>query len=188
MTTVYFVRHAQPNFENHDDSTRELTAKGLEDRKLVTAFLRDKEIDAVLSSPYKRAVDTVKDFADTKGLDIKLIDDFRERKIDGWIEDFDSFCKRQWTDLDYKLPGGESLGEVQERNVRALNQTLETYSGKNVAVGSHGIALSTIINHFDPSFGYDQFEEIRNLMPWVVKFTFDDKQCLEIHQYNLFLL
>ena len=41
MTNVYFVRHAQPNYENHDDLTRELTEKGLQDRKLVTEFLRD---------------------------------------------------------------------------------------------------------------------------------------------------
>ena len=38
MTTVYFVRHAQPNYENHDDMLRELTAKGMEDRKLATRF------------------------------------------------------------------------------------------------------------------------------------------------------
>ena len=61
-TTVYFVRHAQPNYKNHDDMLRELSAKGLQDRKLVTNFLKDKEIDMVFSSPYKRAVDTVKDF------------------------------------------------------------------------------------------------------------------------------
>lgn len=44
MTNVYFVRHAQPNYENHDDLPRELTEKGLQDRKLVTEFLRDKEV------------------------------------------------------------------------------------------------------------------------------------------------
>ena len=27
MTNVYFVRHAQPNYENHDDLTRELTRR-----------------------------------------------------------------------------------------------------------------------------------------------------------------
>lgn len=42
MTNVYFVRHAQPNYENHDDLICELTEKGLQDRKLVTEFLRDK--------------------------------------------------------------------------------------------------------------------------------------------------
>ena len=47
-TIVYFVRHAQPNYENHDDMLRELSAKGLQDRKLVTDFLKDKEIDLVL--------------------------------------------------------------------------------------------------------------------------------------------
>ena len=56
MTNVYFVRHEQPNYENHDDLTRELTENGLQDRKLVTEYLRDKEIHAVLSSPFKRMV------------------------------------------------------------------------------------------------------------------------------------
>lgn len=50
ITVVYFVRHAEPNYENHDDMTRELSAKGLKDRKLVTKFLMDKNIQIVLSS------------------------------------------------------------------------------------------------------------------------------------------
>ena len=96
LTTVYFVRHAQPNYENHDDMLRELTAKGLEDRKLVTKFLADKNVDVVLSSPFHRSIDTVRHFADSKGLEIGIIDDFRERCIDSvWIEDFNGFCKKQ---------------------------------------------------------------------------------------------
>ena len=43
MTTIYFVRHAQPNYENHDDMSRELSEKGLRDRALVTDFLRDRK-------------------------------------------------------------------------------------------------------------------------------------------------
>ena len=65
MTTIYFVRHAEPNYRNHDDASRELSPRGLEDRILVTDFLMDKDVSAVLSSPYKRAVDTVRHFADT---------------------------------------------------------------------------------------------------------------------------
>lgn len=41
MTNVYFARHAQPNYENHDDLTRELTEKGLQDRKLVTELMKN---------------------------------------------------------------------------------------------------------------------------------------------------
>ena len=89
MTVIYFVRHAEPNYNNHIDSERELSPKGLKDRKLVTEFFSNKQIDLVLSSPYKRAIDTVKDFADAYGHEIEIVDDFRERKIDSvWIEDF----------------------------------------------------------------------------------------------------
>lgn len=187
-TTIYFVRHATPNFNNHDDLTRELTPQGLEDRKLVTEFLWDKDIEAALSSPYKRAFDTIKEFADARGLEIQIIDDFRERKVDNqWVKDMKRFCKRQWRDFDYKLPEGESLNEAQRRNIRALKQVLEMHHGKNVIIGSHGTALSTIINYFDNTFGYNEFEEIRNLMPWIVCFIFDGDKCVEINKYNLFL-
>ena len=187
MTTVYFVRHAQPNYENHDDMMRELTAKGLEDRKLVTKFLSDKNVDVVLSSPFYRSIDTVRHFADTSGLEISIVEDFRERRIDSvWIEDFNGFCKKQWEDFNYKLSDGESLSEVQERNIAALHKVLTEHAGKNIVVGSHGTALSTIVNFYDNSFGYAEFEKIRGLMPWVVEFAFEKLECVGIKQYNLF--
>ena len=96
MTKVYFVRHAEPNYNNRDDMSRELSAKGMVDRKLVTWFLADKNIEVVLSSPFKRAFDTVAHFADSKGLSIEIIDDFRERKVDSvWIEDFAMFSMQE---------------------------------------------------------------------------------------------
>ena len=187
MTTVYFVRHAQPNYENHDDMLRELTAQGMEDRKMVTRFLSDKNVDMVLSSPFHRSVETVRHFADSKGLEIGIVEDFRERRIDSvWIEDFNGFCKKQWEDFSYKLSDGESLSEVQKRNIAALNQVLKDYAGKTIVVGSHGTALSTIVNYYDNSFGYAEFEKIRGLMPWVVEFNFDGLECVWLKQYNLF--
>lgn len=189
MTNVYFVRHAQPNYSNHDDLTRELTEKGLADRRLVTEYLMERDIRAVFSSPFLRSVDTVKDFADRKGLTIERIDDFRERRIDSvWIEDFNAFARRQWSDFSYKLSDGECLGEVQERNIRALLTLVKAYKDQNIVIGSHGTALSTVINYFDPSFGYDAFEEIRGLMPWIVRFAFEDDRCTEIEKIDLFCL
>lgn len=187
MTNVYFVRHAEPNYDNHDDMTRELSEKGLKDRTLVTEFLLDKQIDAVLSSPFMRAVDTVRDFAERQGHEIEIIADFRERRIDNcWIEDFKGFCKKQWEDFSYKLSDGECLREVQTRNIAALKDLLKRYAGKNVVVGSHGTALSTLINYYDHSFGYAQFEKIRGLMPWIVQFCFEGEDCVDIRKYNVF--
>ena len=187
MTTIYFVRHAESNYNNHDDLSRELTNKGLQDRKLVTGFLMDKQVDVVLSSPYKRSVDTVADFAEAMHLEIHIMDDFRERKVDrAWIEDFNSFCRKQWEDFDYKLSDGETLREVQSRNIEALAHVLKEYNGKNIVIGSHGTALCTVINFYDNTFGYSDFEKIRPFMPYVVKFVFEDHVCLEIEKYNLF--
>ena len=78
------------------------------------------------------------------------------------------------------------MDEVQKRNITALNDVLERYNGKNIIVGSHGTALSTIINYYDKSFGYSEFEKVKGLMPWIVRFTFKDEKCVEIKQFNLF--
>ena len=186
MTTVYFVRHAQPNYENRNDETRELTKKGLKDRTLVTGFLLGKGVDVVLSSPYKRSVDTVKDFADHYGFEIKTIAGFRERKIDSvWIEDFAAFSKAQWADFDYKLTDGESLHEVQTRNIKALEEVLREYENKTVVIGSHGTALSTVIHYYDNSFGYDAFQKVKGIMPWVVKFRFDERRFVSFEEIDL---
>ncbi|WMC92539.1 histidine phosphatase family protein [Kineothrix sp. MB12-C1] len=187
MTGVYFVRHAEPNYMNHNDELRELTEKGLSDRKLVTDFLKDKSIDVVLSSPYKRSIDTVKDFADKYGHQVVTVSDFRERKIDSvWIDDFTAFCQRQWIDFDYKLTDGETLREVQARNINALKWVLKEYRNKNIVVGSHGTALSTIINYYDASFGYSSFNNIKGLMPWIVKFTFEEDSLQSIEILDVF--
>lgn len=187
MTIVYFVRHAEPNYDNHDDLKRELTPKGKEDSKLVTKFMLKKPIDVILSSPYKRAVDTLSDLSLSTNLPIITIEDFKERKIDSiWIENFTSFAKQQWLDFNYKLTDGESLGEVQKRNIAALQKVLKQYTNKKIVIGSHGTALSTIINYYDPSFDYDHFEAIRLLMPWIVQFTFDGEKCIAIEYFNVF--
>ena len=110
MTRVYFVRHAEPNYSNHDDRNRELTERGMRDRSLVTEFLLDKNVDAVISSPYRRAVDTIEEFARLRGLAVELMEDFRERRVDScWIEDYTAFSRQQWNDYSYRLSDGECL-------------------------------------------------------------------------------
>ena len=187
MTHIYFVRHAEPNYNNHDDLTRELSPKGMADRELVSEFLADKQVDIVLSSPYKRAVDTVAHFASLRDLPITTIRDFRERKVDSvWIDDFDTFTRNQWADFNYKLIDGETLAEVQKRNISALQEVIKQHKGKTVVIGSHGTALSTIINHFVPQFGIEEFSRIKSIMPWIVHFSFLDNDCVRIEEYDLF--
>ena len=187
MTSIYFVRHAEPDFTVHDDLMRPLTSKGQKDCALVTSFLKDKNVSVILSSPYKRAVDTVAPFAKSKNLSIELIEDFRERKVDSvWIEDFDAFKKKQWADFTYKLSDGECHLEVQTRNISALKKVLENHENKNIVIGTHGTALSMMINYYDNTYGYEDFEAMHHIFPWIVRMDFSDDVCIGLEKINLF--
>ncbi|MDR2532699.1 MAG: histidine phosphatase family protein [Oscillospiraceae bacterium] len=189
ITKVFFIRHAESDISIRDPVNRPLTEKGVADRGLVTDFLNDKNIDVVLSSPFKRAFDTVADFAEKNGFEIKPIEDFRERKSDSkenWRDDFVNFMKQQWEDFNYSLSDGECLREVQERNISALNIVLTEYKDMNIVIGTHGTALSTIINYYDNTYGFEDFMAMVNIMPWVVKMTFDGNKYVESEKIDLF--
>ena len=190
MTTVYFIRHAESDNSVRDGRIRPLTEKGLADRTLVTDFLRDKAIDIILSSPFKRAVDTISDFAMKHGFEIETVEDFRERKsdIDFTKEKFgfNAFMERQWSDFNYTYSDGESLAEVQDRNIDALNEVLTRYKNKTIAIGTHGTALSTIINYYDHTYGFEDFMAMVNILPWVVRMDFNDDGCIGMEKIDLF--
>jgi len=175
MTNIYFIRHAESDYSVRNSRIRPLTQKGLADCALVTEFLRDKDIDIVLSSPYKRTVDTLQDFAEKNHFKILEIEDFREiQSNSGKInkEDFSLFMSRYWSDFNYKLPGGESLAECQERNINALKEVLAQHARKNIVIGTHGIALASILNYYGNTFGFENFMDMSFIFPWIVKMSF----------------
>ena len=190
ITTIYFVRHAKPDRgpdSPFTDRTYPLSAKGLNDCILVTTFFEDKNIDAVLSSPFVRAVDTVKPFADKYGHKIELVEGFRERAISNtWIpiEDFKAFAAKQWVDFSYKLPEGECLQEVLDRNVDALAYVLDHYHGKTLLIGTHGMSLTTLLYYFGDAIEPDGHKNMP--MPFVVKMEFLDGACVGIQKTDLF--
>jgi 2,3-bisphosphoglycerate-dependent phosphoglycerate mutase len=184
-TTIYFVRHAQSDHNVKDDLTRPLTPKGMEDTKKVTKALKDRNITKIYSSPYQRTMATVNDLANYLGLDILTIDDFRERTVGRWVEDFKEFSRNQWKDFNYKLQGGESLREVQERNISALWNVISDNMGKNIVIGTHGTALSTIINYFNPKFGFDSFWNIIDRVPYIVCFQFEGQELNDIEELEI---
>ncbi len=174
MNNIYFVRHAKPDFNIKDELLRPLSEEGIKDSKKVTEFLKDKSITKIYSSPYKRSIDTIRDFASFVSMDINLIEDFRERKISNeWIEDFNGFVKMQWNDFNYKLEDGENLKEVQDRNIRELHKILNDNNNENIVIGTHGTALSTIINYYDNTFNYESFKGIKDVMPLIVIIKFN---------------
>ncbi len=186
LTTVYFVRHCESDSSVSDASSRPLTRKGLSDVSLVTAFLKEANVSRVLSSPYKRAVDTVSDYARSIGSDVEIVDGFREWS--GYYiptEKFFQTMQRMFADLSLKEASGESFAELRKRNSDALESAVSRYAGETIAIGSHGIALSVLLAGLCPDFGYDDFFDMCERMPWIARLVFDDGRLCSYKAFDL---
>ena len=181
MTHIYFIRHAQSDRTFQQEQSRPLTAEGVSDSEKITEILKDKGITHILSSPYKRTLQTVGSLSEALGINIETDEDLRERNAGKWHGDkFFDYVKQQWDNFDYASEGGESLHQVQSRNISAVNRALEKFKGETIAISTHGTALSTILNYYYSDYGYEEFLKIADLMPLVIKLTFDDeKRCIE---------
>lgn len=181
MTELYFVRHAQADNHVREELSRPLTKKGQQDTAAVTAFFADKPVAQVYSSPYQRAIDTVRGIAEHHGLPLHIEKAFRERETGGtWLDDFPAFTRRQWSDFSYAMEGGESLSMVQQRTVPALLELVRTHPEQLVIIGTHATALSATIRYFDPDFTYARYAEFADVLPWIVRFRFEQELLLDI--------
>ena len=169
ITRIIFVRHAQAEY-GEDDRTRPLTESGLKNRDIVIKTLKDMKIDCFLSSPYKRSFDTIKPAADHFKLNIITDERFRERKVGSWEE---GWLEKRWADFSCAEEGGECLFSVQSRNIEALGEVLKDHENETVVIGTHGTALSTILNYYDNTFGLKNFLKIVNLMPYIIELDFE---------------
>lgn len=181
MTRIFFVRHAQPDHIYCDDKTRPLTSEGEADAKKVLEVLSDKNIDLFFCSPYKRSLDTIRGAAEFYGMRIITDERLRERESGKGANVKDMFRKR-WEDHDLHESGGESLNMVQKRNIAALEEILTQHRNKNIVVGTHGTALSTIMNYYDPGFGCDDFLRIIDWMPYIVEYDFENTRLVSAHE------
>ena len=85
-STLYVVRHGEnPANINREFSYRlvyySLTPKGVRQAEETAAYLRDKGIGEIYSSPLKRAVETAEIIAAPLGLSITLVEEFRENNV-----------------------------------------------------------------------------------------------------------
>jgi 2,3-bisphosphoglycerate-dependent phosphoglycerate mutase len=181
MTTIYFVRHAEPLHSWEDDRTRPLTEEGQRDANRITAFFGDKKIDALISSPYKRSYETILPTAAMFNKQIATDARLRERKAGSGGNNRELFYKRR-SDKNFAEDDGECIASVQKRNIAALNEILENNKDKTLIIGTHGTALSSIINYFNPKFGCDDFLRIINFMPYIVEMTFHENTFLEMEE------
>lgn len=180
MTTLYFVRHAHSSY-TADELTRPLSKRGAGDVPHITNRLGKEAIELVVSSPYKRAIQTVQGIADQLGTEVLLMDDLRERTLTTEpAEDFTLAMTKVWEDPTFAWEGGESNVVAQQRGVRAIQSLLDQYEGKRIAIGTHGNIMVLILNYFDGQYGYTFWKELD--MPDVYKVTFKKHELVSVEK------
>lgn len=173
LTEIYLVRHAHSEYSAEQEATRGLSERGRRDALTVTDPLSKERIEAVCSSPYVRAVQTVEGIARLVGAPIDLDPRFREKDLG----DYESQMKDRWqafqkgfAEPEFSFPGGESNRDVELRAVSAMNGVLDKYAGKRVAIGIHGCIMTIIMAHYDGRFDVGFLRSLPK--PAIYKLTF----------------
>lgn len=147
------------------------------DSKKVTAYFKTVIVHKFFSSPYKRSVDTISGSAALHNLDIFKDERLRERQKGKDGNDYGMFQKR-WADFTFCEHGGEPLGTVQKRNIEALSEVLRKHKDESVVIGTHGTALSSILNYYNPNFMCEDFLRIIDFMPYIIRLGFSGTEYL----------
>ncbi len=183
MTIVYFVRHAHSIY-SPDEYNRSLSLKGLQDANFVTNRLKDQQINAVISSPYKRAIETVQGIADAQGRQVIVLEELKERIVaSGAVADFEETMCHLWSDPNFAYEGGESNHDAQKRAIPTFNEILKQYENTQIVVGTHGNILTLILNAFDPAIGLAFWRELK--MPDIIKAEFHQLELLSLKRMKL---
>lgn len=159
MTTIYLIRHSKVfkvNNELNSDNLQvqnEKLSLSIEGELLAQNKMSNpifNNIDKLYSSNYVRAIQTAKYLADKNNLEVNVVSDLGERKfgVSSFNELPDDFGRRQFLDENYKIGDGESQKEVRNRMVSTVTKILDENKGRNIAIVSHGTAISYLLKEW----------------------------------------
>lgn len=141
------------HFQGHHTA---LTERGLQQAAFVADRCSRLEIDAIVSSPMVRALDTAKTISAVIGKSITESDLFAERRrpssiVGSALSDVEAErINTEWTQSllqgGERVLDGETFQEIAERSGRALQYLAEREEQK-ILVVSHGFFLCTFLAH-----------------------------------------
>ena len=203
MTTIYLIRHSQPfrkllgeynvnEVEQLRNEKNPLSVEGEVLAQELSEKIELQNIDVIYSSHYVRAMCTAKYIAENNQIKLNVDERLGERKfgVNKISELPPTYFEDQFRNWDYKLENGESANEVSRRMNSAILDILNNNNGKNIAIVSHGTAISAMLKtwcdvklneetklieiYFNDKFVFDGNWKC----PELFKLEFDDKNNL----------
>jgi broad specificity phosphatase PhoE len=157
MTEILLVRHAETEW-NVQEVFRgridiELNETGLRQTELLAEYLSSIKIDAIYSSPLRRALKTAEAIATPHKLEVKIAPGLIDCDFGQWqglrlqeVKDRYKELYAEWANSPHlvKIPDGESLDEVRERALKVVDEVMAKYGGTIILV-SHRVVNKVLI-------------------------------------------
>ncbi len=157
MTQIILVRHGETEW-NVGEIFRgridiELNKTGIKQAELLAKYLSYLRIDAIYSSPLRRALTTAEIMANYHKLDVVITPGLIDFDYGEWqglphqeVKDRYKELYAQWINHPgrVRMPAGESLDEVRKRAVSVVDRVIAKYEGSVVLV-SHRVVNKVLI-------------------------------------------
>ncbi|TAK36894.1 MAG: histidine phosphatase family protein [Chloroflexota bacterium] len=150
--TPWNVQRRMQGFSDGDGN--ELDETGLEQARLLAVGMRTERLVAVYASTLRRAIQTAEPVAREHGLSVQTDPDLRELN-QGELEGVTAeMLMERYSELlsvwrsqpaGVRMPGGETLEELQHRAWRAILRIVERHPEGSVLVASHNLTNHTIL-------------------------------------------
>ncbi|RPF52194.1 histidine phosphatase family protein [Aquisalibacillus elongatus] len=152
---IYIIRHCQAEGQ-HPEAP--LTNKGFKQADELSHFLSEFELDHVISSPFLRAVQTIRPYIIKEKMSLEIDERLSERVLSNehfsdWLEKL----RTTFNQMDLKYEGGESSNEAQGRIINVINEILDS-EHQNVAIVTHGGIMSLLLKYYEDAFGFNEWQ------------------------------
>jgi 2,3-bisphosphoglycerate-dependent phosphoglycerate mutase len=159
MKKIFLIRHCEAQGQ---PAQAPLTNKGHTQAIALSEFFRDIPIDRIISSPFKRTIQSIEPLAKRLNLEIETNDLLTERvlssqNLSDWLEKL----RDTFDDLELKFEGGESSNEAMKRIVEVVEGAFESET-QNTIIVTHGNLLSLLLRYNNNEFGFDEWRNLRN--------------------------
>lgn len=160
---VILIRSGETDWNHHERwqgwVAIPLNEHGRKQARALANFIRNIGVSALYSSDLRRAADTANLLAGQLGYEPIFDERLRERNIGLWqgmtIDEVRAWYPEDYERLradvqEFKVPGGESRSELQQRILDAFQDILAEDKGETIAIVTHTTATRVLLDKIIP--------------------------------------
>lgn len=159
MKKIYVIRHCKAEGQPAESP---LTKEGFSQAEALSTFFDNVKIERIISSPYKRAIQTVEPLSKRLNVEVEINDYLKERllsnePLSNWLEKL----RKTFDNPNLKFAGGESSKEAVNRIVGVVESAFKS-DIENTIIVTHGNLMALLLNYYNQQFGFEEWAALGN--------------------------